>query len=116
MAWTRRATRCSRAATPRCGSGIGRPQRAFSSSSKGPLRSFRIAPAGLRRDSGTGWIYPSGEIARSAGLAIVLERPADRGEGKLLPRDLFPPVECDLQALLSRLDRIVEKPGTVDEL
>src|ERR1700736_1158113 len=40
-----------------------------------------------------------GEVAAGDALAIMLERPAHRGESELVPRDLVPGEELDLEAL-----------------
>ena len=49
-------------------------------------------------------------------LAIMLQRPADRWESQLGPRDLLPVEEADLKALGPGGDRLVEQPGAIDQL
>src|SRR6516164_7559928 len=74
------------------------------------LGSNRRRPSGARR------IDAGGEIARRPRLAIMLQRPADRGERELAPWDLLPVEEPDLETFRSGLDRLVEQPGTIDQL
>src|SRR5207244_4528757 len=55
-------------------------------------------------------------VARSSRFAIVLERPANRGEGELRPRDFRPIEEPDLKALRSRLNPFFQQPRAIDQL
>src|SRR5690349_22345904 len=61
-------------------------------------------------------VDPSGKVAASACLALVLKRPVHRWEGKLGPRDVLPGEESHFETFLPGPHRLVEKAGAIDQL
>src|SRR5712692_2521511 len=53
---------------------------------------------------------------RRRGLAVLIERPSDRGEGEVVPRDLVPREQADLEAFRSGGKIRAAQVGAVDEL
>src|SRR5581483_12433834 len=74
------------------------------------LRHRRMHRAGCRRR------LPGALIAGALPLPEVLQRPADRGKGKVVPGDLLPREELDLEALGSRLEAWRRKVRAIDHL
>ena len=66
--------------------------------------------------SRAGRVDAGGIVARRPRFAIVLERPANRGEGELRPRNFCPIEEPDLKALGSRLNPFFQQPCAIDQL
>src|SRR5438445_6856376 len=66
--------------------------------------------------SRAGRVDAGGIVARRPRFAIVLERPANRGEGEFRPRDFCPIEKPHLEALGSRLNRLFQQPRAIDQL
>src|SRR5580658_5202022 len=56
------------------------------------------------------------EVARGGAVAVVVERPAHRGEGEVVPGDLLPGEELDLEALGPGREFRRRQMGAIDEL
>src|SRR5690242_14134051 len=74
-----------------------------------PLLPLRCGGVGGRGVAG-------GEVAGAPRLAVVVEGPAHRREGDLVPRDLVPGEERDFEAFRAGRDRVVDEAGAVDQL